>query len=266
MLAMNAIAATPTLSQDPLWTRARAMYARAVAAIGDAASIALLSVLPRALRRDITAWLFPLECIVRRLLIAEAARLRRAEPRSANCAPRVMLVQLRSLGMARHKPSGSTRPTPRIFSSVAENGAAGAARSKLDMSRPDAWPARFSFALPRDTRLVPNSRAPRIRDLSGPHVPPPLPSHAPRKLNPADAPFRLARRFEALRRVIENPRPHAERLARVLARAARRIPHLVQRYVFTGARGNSYDPDDARLSLDALSAAFDAPGAFEDTS
>ena len=55
------------------------MFARAVAAIGDAAAIARLKELSPALRRRIVAWLCPLENIVRKLLLAQAAELRRAE-------------------------------------------------------------------------------------------------------------------------------------------------------------------------------------------
>jgi hypothetical protein len=151
----------------------------------------------------------------------------------------------------------------------------------LDKSEPSTWRACFSFALPRNPHVVPNARAPRILNPWGDYPQPKksdthAPSAAPElttALNTRvchsfseDAPFRLARRFEALRRVLENPRPHAERLARVLAREARRVPQLVTRYVWASARTNDFDPADARLSLDALGAAFHAPDAFKDTS
>ena len=66
--------------------------------------------------------------------------------------------------------------------------------------------------------------------------------------------------------MLENPLPHAERLARLLTRAVRRFPEIVRRYFFAGARTGDYDPADPRLSIDALSAAFTAPEAFPDSS
>ncbi len=259
---MTDIAATPT---DPLWTRARAMHARAVAAIGDAASIALLRSLPRVLRRQIVAWLYPLECIVRRLLVAEAAELHRAEQARAQCGPRTVTIQLRSLGLA--SQHWSARPLAAQSTNAQGDGAnAPPEAARSNPTHPETWRAPFSFALPRNPRLLPNARGPRILDPFGGYPQPPPPPRAPRLLSAEDAPFRLARRFEALRRVLENPRPYAERLARVLAREARRVPQLVTRFVLTGPRTDDYDPSDARLSLEALGAAFYAPDAFKDTS
>jgi hypothetical protein len=262
MPRMTNIAASLT---EPLWTRARAMLARAVAAIGDASSIALLKALPRTLRRQIVAWLYPLECIVRRLLIAEAAELHRAECARAARGPRIERVPLRGMAMHWRPGSGTASLQARMAPAVAERCEPEGSRSRLDRSHPETWRASFSFALPRNPHLVPNARAPRILDPWRDY-PPPLPPRTPRVLKPEDAPFRLARRFEALRRVLENPRPYAERLARVLVREARRVPRLVTRYVLSGPRTDAFDPHDSRLSLDALGAAYDAPEAFKDTS
>ena len=246
---------------EPLWTRARAMFVRAVAAIGDASSIALLQALPRVLRHQIVAWLYPLECIVRRLLIAEAAELRRAERARAERGPRAVTIQVRSLGLAQTWSAGLQT---RVGSGVAEKRGSEDLRS-IAAAKPETWRAPFSFALPRNPHIVPNSRAPRILDPSRDYPAPP-PPRAPRVLKPEEAPFRLARRFEALRRVLADPRPYAERLVRLLVREARRVPRLVMRYVLAGPRSDDFDPSDSRLSLDALGAAFDAPEAFKDTS
>jgi hypothetical protein len=249
---------TNTASSQPLWPRARASFARAVAAVGDAASIALIDRLPRALRRAIVDWLYPLECIVRRLLFAEAAALR-CTVREEH-GPRLVQVQLRSLGLAQHAPPpwpGGLQTPP--VAAIEEMWGSEDPRSK----NPETWRAQFSFALPRQSNIVANG--PRIRALWGPDAPT-APARTPREIKPQDAPFRLARRFEALRRVLENPRVYAERLARLLHCHARRIPRLIQRYMWQGARSDAFDPDDPRLSLDALAAAFDAPDAFKDTS
>jgi hypothetical protein len=243
---------------EPLWARARAMFARAVAAIGAPAAIALLTSLPADLRRQIIAWLCPLEHVVRKLLLAEAAEIQGAQRPSAG--PRLVRVQA--------SQKWSARPLPRYSSNGPEKSAPGGARSNLDMSCPETWRAQFSFALPRDPLAVPNSRAPQIRALWGNDAGiGPTPERKPRLITEEDAPFRLARRFEALRRVLENPRPHAERLARLMARAVRRFPEIVRRYLFAPARTNDYDPADPRLGIDAYGAAFvRAEGAFSDSS
>jgi hypothetical protein len=263
---------------EPLWTRARAMFARAVAAVGDAAAIAVMTSLPRVLRRQIVGWLCPLEHIVRKLLLAEAAELHRAECARIARAPRIERVPLR--GMAHHVQRGSARP-PAAHCAPALEARPEAARSILDKAQPNTWRASFSFALPRNPHVVPNARAPRILNLWGeypqlkksdthaPNAAPELTTSLEVRVCHSyseDAPYRLARRFEALRRVLENPRPHAERLARVLAREARRVPQLVTRYVWASARTNDFDPADPRLSLEALGAAWHAPDAFKDTS
>ena len=88
------------LIAEPLWIRARAMFARAVAAIGAPAAIAAITLIGKTLRRDIVAWLCPLEHVVRKLLLAEAAELHRAELARIARAPRIERIPLR--GMAQH--------------------------------------------------------------------------------------------------------------------------------------------------------------------
>jgi len=256
MLArMHAAPTSPSLSVAPLWTRARAMFARAITAIGEPAAIAALRSMSAELRRRIIAWLCPLEHVVRKLLLAEAARLRDSE---SACAAKSMGVEI-------------VRMTPpawvRAITALARESAPEAARANRAAMRP----ATFSFALPRDPFAVAAAQAPRIRALCGDDpAPAPEPAkRAPRALDTKDAPQRLARRFEALRRVLDDPLAHALRLARVLARAARRFPDIARRCLNAPARTADYDPADPRLSVDAFAAALDAaetPGAFGDSS
>jgi hypothetical protein len=226
------------------------MFARALAAIGDLASIAALKTLSPDFRRQIVAWLAPLEHIVRKLLLAEAAELhQREKARTAPCRA--------------HTGAGVASRSAALGAACA----AGAARSKVDPAHPATWNATFSFAAPRDPLAVPESRAPRIRALWGATPPPaPPPLRARRPARPEDAPFRLARRLESLRRVLENPLPHAERLARLLARTVRRFPEIVRRYLFAPARTGGYDKADPRLSIDALRVAWNAPELITDSS
>lgn len=100
MPRMQAIAEPTSLTTLPLWERTRAMFARAVAAIGAPAAIAAIALITRALRRDIVGWLCPLESIARKLLLAEAAELKRTELARAEHGPR--LVQIPLAGMAQN--------------------------------------------------------------------------------------------------------------------------------------------------------------------
>jgi hypothetical protein len=261
-----------------LWTRVRAMFARAAAALllrpggGDAAlgmiaEIACCAELSRQRRAKIIAWLAPLENVVRKLLLTKAAALHRAERAAAMRAPRIERVPL--AGMAHHwngrTASLQARPAP----AVAEKSAPEHPRAKVDPARPETWRAHFSLAIPRDPRRIPDARAPRIRALwdddtharraASPSVPQPN-ARVCHALSPA---FRLARRFEALRRVLENPSVHAERLARALARETRRRSSIMRDYLFAPCRANGHDPADPRLTVDAICEAFDALEAFD---
>lgn len=275
-------------TRNPLWTRARAMFARAVDAIrlgqgfgekiGDAAScfvaqLASLKLMPPALRRDILAWLAPLEHVVRKLLLAEAAEIHRAE-RKAAARVRMEIVPLRGMAQTICSPvygGAATRSVTEAGGKTGSRSSLPASRSGLDRTRPETWRVQFSLALPRDPHRVAAAHAPRIRALWGATAPcRPAASHndasGTRVISAEDTPFRLARRFEALRRVLVNPRPHAERLARALARDVRRFSQAAQRYLFAPCRTNDFDPADPRLSLDATSAACVAPAAFSDSS
>lgn len=242
----------------PLWQRTRASFARAIEAIGAPVMIAAIRVLTRKLRREIVSRILRLEHLVRKLLLAEATELHRAELARAKRAVRIELIPLR--GMAQTWAAGLQA---RTCTSVKETCASEDARSKTNRAAPETWRAQFTFALPRQ-RDLPNSHAPRILDPWGP-PPPPAPERTPRVIK-QDTPFRLACRLEALRRVLENPKPHAERLLRVLIREARRVPQLIQRYAHATARTNDYDKADHRLGIDTFGACIDAPFAFSDTS
>lgn len=236
------LAAAPP-SAAPLWTRVRAAFARAVAAIGAPTAIAALGLLSHALRRTIANRIALLEHIVRKLLLAEAARLQ-----------------------VHHPSSFPTRE-----SAIRNPGASGrvlaAARSpKLDLTRAETWPARFALAPPRDPRAVPEANAPRIRSLwdTSPNTrAQPSAQRAPRTENTA---FRLARRLEALRRVLDDPRPHAARLARVLMRLRRRYPEAALRFAMTTARTSTFDGDDPGLGVEAMATGFTGASAFSDSS
>lgn len=230
-------AADPSPFITPLWERARAMLARVLAVFGGSAAIAAIALLTPRLRRDIVARIAPLEHVVRKLLFVEAAKYAHL---AATGAPR------------RGFPHASDA----------------AARPALDLSQPETWPARFALAPPRDPLLVPDARAPRIRSFEPfPVIRPPRESRRTRRAQaPAQPAFKLARRLEALRRVLSKPAPHARRLARHFARVRRRYPEAPSRYAAAPSRTGAYDPDDPRLGLECHGCAFAAASAFADSS
>lgn len=217
------------------------MYARACAATGGATAIAAITLMTGALRREIVRWLDSLEHVTRKLLLAEAARFARDEARPL--VRRSMRLQA-------------------IAATCAPTGL----RSNFDREAPETWLVRFSLAPPRDPRAIPDRRAPRIRALWGDAPAACLERPAPPAAHSREKALHLARRFEAVRRVLEDPTPVARRLARLLARAVRRFPEIVKHYAMAPARTNACDPLDPRLCIDAFVPAFCAERYFHDSS
>jgi hypothetical protein len=213
-----------------LWKIARVWLADAIAAFGAPAEIATL--LARGAQNALRRRLKALEALAMKLLLAEAARIRRvthtqSTPSAMSCAT-----------------IGSACVSPR---------ASGNRRCEVDPADPETWRVRFALRIPPET--APQSReasGPRIRDI-GPRrlVTQVLADMAARAriarmaalrtaraLKPQSERARakalkLARRFEALRRMLENPVPHVRRLAHMLGAmrerafaAARRIAML----------------------------------------
>ena len=241
---MNAAASPPT--NTALWDRLRATFARVIAVIGAPAAIALLSLSTRSTRLSILRQLFMLESLVRKLLFAELAALAAAP---ADRSPRLTHIPVRP-GLVIVNPAGKRTPRqPR----------------PLDLAHPETWSAPFALALPRDSRLVRDRNAPRIRALWGasprPVEPPP---RAPQRRR--STPLRIARRFEALRRVLNDPAPHVRRLAKAQCRALNRAPNVVSQYALMSPRRHGYDPIDTRLPIDITCAALTARSTLCDSS
>jgi len=237
MLLMNAATTALTLTAEPLWRRARESFARAVDSFGAPVVIAVLRRLTRPLRRAIVARLCLLEHVVRKLLLAEAAAIRSAELAAAvSGAPAI----------AAPPAAPPTRQT-QAFAARRER-----AVMKPDLYHPQSWRAPFAYGVPADPPPQPLERKPRVLR------------------NEDETAFRLARRLEALRRVLKDPLPHAARLANRLAREAQRVPELAWRFVLASARGNGCDHQDPLLGLRATNAAFTGcvatPAPFPDSS
>ena len=228
---------------DPLptlWLRLRSMFARAAESIGAPQTLARLDALSRRRQHEIGCWIARLECIARKLLFAEASAL----------------PSFRTRASAIRNPGANAAPlqTPQHNT-----------RAEIDLTQPHTWPARFKLAPPRDTLAVPESRAPRIRALWGAYTPPPSPPpRAAAQSTPT--PLRFAFRIEALRRVLDNPAPHARRLARVLHRLKPRFPEAPARYAIITARPYAPDSGDPRLMIETLALAIAAIQVFTNSS
>lgn len=241
---MNAAAPPPTTA---LWNRLRATFARVIAVIGAPAAIALLSLSAQSTRLSILRQLSMLESLVRKLLFAELATALLSAP--SERGPRLTHIPIRPglviVNPARKRTSRNQR-TP-------------------DLARPETWSAPFALAIPRDSRLVRDRSAPRIRALWGasarPIEPAPRAPHRQRS-----TPFRIARRFEALRRVLTDPSPHIRRLAIAQSRALKRSPNVVSQYALIAPRRYGYDPVDVRLPIDITCAALVARSKLCDSS
>jgi hypothetical protein len=196
-------------ADDPLallWGAARRWLADAFAAFGGPAAIA--AALAYKARMAAARRLRALECFVMKLLLAEAATLEPPRPMTHAQAP----------------PSGASR-TRESQECVSLPGAA----------PPETWRVNFRFRIP-DFAPARENHGPRIRDLGPPRLVTELfagmarraqlarlaAARAARAAKPAGEraqakAWKLARRFEALRRMLANPRPHVRRLAAKLA-------------------------------------------------
>ena len=218
------------------------MFARALRALGDPASVAAIAKLTPAMRREIIAWIGPLENVVRKLLFVEASRL----------------------------PRPDIRPLPIARRPAAFRAAAATSARQLDPTRPETWPARFALSPPPNPHVVPDCRAPRIRIFDSVSVIVLKPTLArPARVaprTPVSPAFNLARRFESLRRVLANPKPTARRLARVLVRLRRSFPAIFAYYAAAPSRTGGYDPEDQRLGIECQALALNAVDAFHNSS
>jgi len=134
----------------------------------------------------------------------------------------------------------------------------------IDLTQPETWPAQFALSLPR-APTVPERSAARIRDPWSAQPPLPPPS-APALRRSQSAALQLARRFEAIRRVLNDPLPHVRRLALALRHAVYRCRDAVMRYFTASPRKYDYDAHDPRLRIEAFGQAYQAQFAFADTS
>ncbi|MFP4004362.1 MAG: hypothetical protein ACLFV8_11345 [Alphaproteobacteria bacterium] len=202
-----------------LWAAARRFLGRLIGLCGAPCVLVTDPFLSLKERRGILHWLRPVESLVRRLLVAEAVRI------------------------AETRPSGTDRRRAKVRRPVYPF----CRVSFPDPENPATWAVRFSVSEP-SIRKSSVRISPRIHvlDLDG-HanvlVPAarnraiaqhrermrrteeiPVPARMRRKRRPrAGSPWPLARRIEALTRVLENPELYARRLARRLRKNRDRL-------------------------------------------
>lgn len=242
-------AAPPPQTPTPLlWERLRALFERVIAVIGAPAIIAALTLAPR-MRTGIIRQLALIEILARKLLLAEAAAL---APAPGQRGPRLIETQLSASGLY-------TAPPMRRSTRAPSNARA------IDLTNPESWSARFALAIPRDQRTVSDRRAPRIRALWRDALRPlPSPERAPPQRN-SDA-FLIARRAEALRRLLHNPTPYVTRLSRARRIGVARSRQTILRYAFKAPRRFVGDRHDPLLTVHIFSAAVRAHAILTDTS
>jgi hypothetical protein len=202
-----------------LWETAKYFMRWLYAVCGSPCALIAEPHLSRKDRKNIIFWLRPIEAIVRRLLVAEAARMAQ-KPRAAK---------------------------PKIRGGIKPPGAPSRPGALPDLDDSTRWSVRF---------CLPGSARPAAATLTGPRIlvldpvlPPLAHLHLARAAErfrrarneargekpscvkgdiwrvprAAGNPWKLARRIEALTRVLENPRPYARRLARRLEKDSARI-------------------------------------------
>lgn len=237
----------PPPATPPLWARLRALFERVIAAIGAPAFIAALTLAP-GMRTGIVRQLALVELLARKLLLAEATALATTTPRG----PRLVEINLAASGLYTAPPMRRRTRTR-------------ASARSIDFANPESWSARFSLAMPRDERAVQDRRAPRIRALWGPTITPPAPPEPAPRQHSSEA-FCIARRAEALRRMLDDPTPHVQRLARSRSFGVARTHDTISRYAFAASRRFVGDHHDPRLTIDIFGAAVYAHTILTNTS
>jgi len=173
----------------PLWTAARAMFARMRAAVGETADLAARWIGPKE-RREIQTWLGPLIAMVRKIVLIEAIALLPRLDRASSDAHRQRRAN------AQPKACGPRKPAIRLWPRPARNTGPRIRQLGPPLLVAEIWRA--------DARAAAAWRLRQIRFMR------------------RAAGVEIARRVEALARLLKRPLGAARRLARKL-RASRQL-------------------------------------------
>jgi hypothetical protein len=245
--------ALPSIPQ--LWERAKVMFGRVISHIGSTADLSKRWRLTRTQKKEVLGWLEPVEKLARSCLLVrafsfllmtpEGRRLMRETPKMAMPEP--------AKPPARGNPFSTKIPMPG-WHTIAQNQRAFAEQRKIEQQRaaeqvardrhdPENWGGGFrvvGWRMPEPEdgqRAVPcgfqKQRLPWVEMVE----PNPWLAHGSVEKKPQrekDEPaLVLARRIEALGRVINNPAPAVMRLARFIAKLPKEaLEGLREQYAF----------------------------------
>lgn len=201
-----------------LWETARWFMRWLVALCGNPCALVAVRHLSRRERRNVRFWLRPVEAMVRRLLIAEAAQIAQTlkpAPERTGRKGRRPVPGLSRGAPARPDPEDSTSWQVRFSVGGHSRAGASTARNRFHPRVASLGSDADVLAL---ARLALSAEQHRYRRHLAEALSTERQEHLSVPLRPAENPWPLARRIEALIRVLENPIPHARRLARRLAR------------------------------------------------
>ncbi len=232
-----------------LWERAKIMFARVIGHIGSTSGLSRRWRLSRAEKKEVLGWLEPVEKLARSCLLVRALGFLMMTPEGRRLMRETPKMAMPAAPHERPAPVSKTIIPMPGWHTIAQNRRALAEPRKLerqdeteraarDRHDPDNWSCAFrvfgwQFPEPENGRAVPaqfqKSRRPWVETIE----PNPwlalgrVDRKAPAGEKPSSA-LILARRIEALGRVIDNPEPTLRRLARFLARLPREALDLLQ--------------------------------------
>jgi hypothetical protein len=232
----------PSIPQ--LWDRAKIMFARVVDHIGSTSCFSKRWRLSRPEKKEVLGWLEPVEKIARSCLIVRALGFLMMTPQGLKLARETPKIEMPKAPHERPRPvSRTTIPTPG-WHTIAQHQRALAEQRKQEEQRqaeraardrydPANWgcgfrvvhwqfpePGEGASAVPLQFRKRSRVGIDVFEPNPWPAIGPPLSRPEPEREKDRPA-LVLARRIEALSRVLANPAPAVMRLARYIAKLPR---------------------------------------------
>jgi hypothetical protein len=221
----------PAHDAATLWDRAKDLFTTVLTFIASTTATFARRILSAHERRELLACLKPVEKLIRLVMLARAAnwlvtdpegqRLRATATPELAPAPRRAALPSRLINLGATLAHCHTRIDPRVEERLARE------RAAIDHFDPDTWSCSFNvlrnpwrdFDETPAAKPAPMTRSVWVMFLDDPNA-------APRKTSTpgrteAASTLALARRIEALARILANPAPAIRRLARRLAGLSR---------------------------------------------
>jgi hypothetical protein len=244
--------ALPSIPQ--LWERAKVMFARVITHIGSTADFSKRWRLTRIQKKEVLGWLEPVEKLARSCLLVRAFNFLMMTPQGQKLLRETPKIEMPKPPAPQPAPTHKTTIPMPGWHTIAQNQRALAEQQKIEQQRaaeqaavdrhdPGNWGGGFrvvGWRMPEPEdgqRAVPcgfqKQRLPWVEMVE----PNPWLAHGSVEKKPPrekDEPaLVLARRIEALGRVINNPAPVAMRLARFIAKLPKEaLEDLREQYTF----------------------------------